>query len=189
MVTLEGKQLEGDFNAEQVRDLMGKNRGKPILVWAQGMAQWADPSTIAELRPAAPPTPSAAPPPAFAAISRKDVKAQVGFLKGLLDFGFQSFITTRMIPVLYAVVMALIALGAVGYILIVGGGSIITGIRLESATLILTGLISMILVPIVAIIYLAFIRMWFEVVIVFFRMKENLDELVKGSGKGGRETP
>lgn len=189
MVTIEGKQLDGDFNADQARDLIAKNSGKPLLVWKPGMAQWADPSTIPELRaaPAATGTPAADAPSKpgkpSPVIDKDEVKKQVGLLKGLLDFRFQTFITTKMIPILYLIVMVLIVLLALGYFFVVGGGGIISGIRFKSGTLILTGLISMLLSPIVAIIYLAMIRMWFEVVLLFFRMKENLDELVAASGK------
>jgi hypothetical protein len=191
MVTLEGKQLEGDFSTEAARDLIAKNAGKPALVWKPGMAQWAEASTIPELRPPAAPgsAPSAAqaahaPGPSAklaASIDKEELKQQVGVMRGLLDFRFQSFITTRMIPVVYAVAMILIALGALIYFFFVGGGSLISGIRFKSGALIFTGLLSMVLAPIVAILYVILIRMWFEMAIVFFRMKENLDELVKNT--------
>ena len=199
MIMLDGKQMEGDFSAEQARELIGKNAGKPILVWTQGMPQWADPGNIPELKP---PSPAAAPRPAPAPsapaapapqpkpspkIDTEKMKEQAGILKGLIDFRFQNFITTRMIPVLYVVAMILIGLVALGYFFVVGGGSVISGIRFKSGMLIFTGLAGMILVPIVAVLYLALVRMWFEVVITFFRMKENLEELVKGSGKKEKE--
>lgn len=185
MVMIEGKQLEGDFSSEQARDLIAKNSGKPVLVWKAGMAQWADPATLPELR--ATPAGAAAAvsnlPKPSPVIDKEEVKKQVGFLKGLFDFRFQNFISTSMIPVLYVIVMALIVIVSLGYFFVVGGGGIISGIRFKSGALILTGLVTMLLVPILAFIYIALVRIWFEVVIVFFRMKESLEELVQASGK------
>jgi hypothetical protein len=56
-----------------------------------------------------------------------------------------------------------------------------TGIQARSFFSILLALGIMILTPIVMILYLAAIRMWFEVVIIFFRMKEDLTKLVERS--------
>lgn len=198
-VSIDGQQQAGDYGPDDVRNLIAQHRGKHILVWTQGMAQWADPSTLPQFqpapRPAAAPAPQAAPaqaaawqpaaqpgpaaaPHAGVRFDSNELKRSAGFFKSLLDISFTTFVTTKMVPVIYAIVMALLGLACVVYILFFGGGSLLAGIRFKNPMSIGMGIAFIALTPVVGVIYLALIRMWFELVIVFFRMKEDLDFLV-----------
>jgi hypothetical protein len=179
IVSMDGKQLDGSFGNEEVTKLIRENPGKSIFVWHPGQQQWVDPSKMPEFStgaPMPPPPPAAVPPAAFA--GKQQIMEQAGFLKTLLDFRFQNFITVRIIPILYVIVMVAIALGAVAFFFISGGGAILTGIRFKSFGSILMGLFMMLLTPVFAVVYLCMVRIWFEVVLQFFRMREDLDKLV-----------
>lgn len=198
-VSIDGQQQAGDYGPDDVKNLIAQHRGKHILVWTQGMAQWADPSTLPQFqaapRPAAPapqaapapaawqpaaqPAPAAAAPYAGVRFDSNELKRSAGFFKSLLDISFNNFVTTKMVPVIYAIVMALLGLACVVYILFFGGGSLLAGIRFKNPMSIGLGIAFIALTPVVGVIYLALIRMWFEIVIVFFRMKEDLDFLVE----------
>jgi Domain of unknown function (DUF4282)/GYF domain 2 len=182
MVTMDGKQLENDMSAQEVRTLINNNPGKHILVWTQGMTQWMDASTVPEFRKITPAKPAESPKPEPSVkISSEEIKEKAGLLKGLLDFRFEHFITTKIISILYIIVIVLIVLGGLFYFFVGGGMALWTGIQARSFFSILIALGIMILTPIVMVLYLAAIRMWFEVVIIFFRMKEDLTKLVERS--------
>jgi Domain of unknown function (DUF4282) len=183
MVTMDGKQLENDMSVQEVRTLINNNPGKQILVWTQGLTQWMDASTVPEFRKMAPVKPVESPKAAEPIIktSSEELKEKAGLLKGLLDFRFEHFITTKIISVLYIIVIVLIALGGLFYFFVGGGMALWTGIQARSFFSILLALGIMILTPIVMLLYLAAIRMWFEAVIIFFRMKEDLTKLVDRS--------
>jgi hypothetical protein len=184
MVTMDGKQLENDMSVQEVKTLINNNPGKQILVWTQGMAQWAEASTVPEFRKITPAKPAVAESPKAEPIiktSSAELKEKAGLLKGLLDFRFEHFITTKIISILYIIVIVLIALGGLFYFFVGGGMALWTGIQARSFISILIALGIMILTPIIMVLYLAAIRMWFEVVIIFFRMKEDLTKLVERS--------
>jgi hypothetical protein len=182
MVTMDGKQLENDMSVPEVRTLINNNPGKQILVWTQGMAQWAEASTVPEFRKITPAKPAESPKPEPSVkISSEEIKEKAGLLKGLLDFRFEHFITTKIISILYIIVIILIALGGLFYFFVGGGMALWTGIQARSFFSIMIALGIMILTPIVMVLYLAAIRMWFEVVIIFFRIKEDLTKLVERS--------
>jgi hypothetical protein len=185
MVTMDGKQLENDMSVQEVRTLINNNPGKQILVWTQGLTQWMDASTVPEFRkitPAAKPTPAESPKgEPIIKTSSAELKEKAGLLKGLLDFRFEHFITTKIISILYIIVIVLIVLGGLFYFFVGGGMALWTGIQARSFISILIALGIMILTPIIMVLYLAAIRMWFEVVIIFFRMKEDLTKLVERS--------
>ncbi len=182
MVTMDGKQHENDMSVQEVRTLINNNPGKNILVWTQGMAQWMDASTVPEFRKITPAKPAESPKPEPSVkISSDEIKEKAGLLKGLLDFRFEHFITTKIISILYIIVIVMIALGGLFYFFVGGGMALWTGIQARSFFSILIALGIMILTPIVMVLYLAAIRMWFEVVIIFFRMKEDLTKLVERS--------
>jgi Domain of unknown function (DUF4282) len=185
MVTMDGKQFENDMSVQEVRTLINNNPGKQILVWTQGLTQWMDASTVPEFRKMAaakPATPAEAlPKEPVAKISSDELKEKAGLLKGLLDFRFEHLITTKIISILYIIVIVLIALGGLFYFFVGGGMALWAGITSRSFISILMAIGIMILTPIVMVLYLAAIRMWFEVVIIFFRMKEDLTKLVERS--------
>jgi hypothetical protein len=184
MVTMDGKQLENDMSVQEVKTLINNNPGKQILVWTQGMAQWAEASTIPEFRkmtPAKPAVSESSKAEPIVKTSSQELKEKAGLLKGLLDFRFEHFITTKIISILYIIVIVMIALGGLFYFFVGGGMALWAGIQARSFISILIALGIMILTPIVMVLYLAAIRMWFEVVIIFFRMKEDLTKLVERS--------
>jgi hypothetical protein len=193
-LSVDGQQ-EGDFSLDDVRARIEKNRGRRILVWTQGMAQWADPTELPQFKaaPAPAPAPAYVPPPAAAGpgavleqpistkIDKEEIKKQAGMLKSLLDFRFETFITGKIIPIIYIILVIVIALAVVGAILISGFGGLITAIKLESFTLALTALGTIILAPLIGILYLALLRIWFEFLIIIFRIKQDLTTLVERS--------
>ncbi|MCI0447759.1 DUF4282 domain-containing protein [bacterium] len=182
MVTMDGKQLENDMSVQEVRTLINNNPGKQILVWTQGLTQWMDASTVPEFRKMAPAKPVESPKAEpVIKTSSDELKEKAGLLKGLLDFRFEHFITTKIISILYIIVIVLIALGGLFYFFVGGGMALWAGIQARSFFSILIALGIMIMTPIVMILYLAAIRMWFEIVIIFFRMKEDLSKLVERS--------
>src|SRR5262245_57834949 len=111
MVTMDGKQLENDMSVQEVRTLIDKNPGKHILVWTQGLTQWMDASTVPEFRKMAAVKPAESPKPEPAIKSSSDeLKEKAGFLKGLLDFRFEQFITPKIISIVYIISLIVIVL-------------------------------------------------------------------------------
>jgi hypothetical protein len=82
-----------------------------------------------------------------------------GFFRSLYDFKFNSLITTKIIKVLYALVTVLYSIGALAFFVILLSKGIIVGI---------------IVIPLLYIIYLAFARVSFEILIVLFRIAEDV---------------
>jgi len=84
-----------------------------------------------------------------------------GFFGSLFDFGFTSFITLKFLKLIYTVLVVLILIGGVVFLiagLTQGGGSAVA---------------SIILVPIVTLVYLIFARIYMEIIALFFRIGEN----------------
>ena len=193
-LSVDGQQ-EGDFSLEDVRARIEKNRGRRILVWTQGMAQWADPAELPQFKAAPAPAPAAAyvPPaaspgpaavieqPISTKIDKEEIKKQAGMLKSLLDFRFETFITGKIIPIIYIILVIVIALAVVGAILVSGFGGLISAIKLESFTLAITALGTIILAPLIGVLYIALLRIWFEFLIIIFRIKQDLTTLVERS--------
>jgi hypothetical protein len=184
MVTMDGKQIENDMSVQEVKTLINNNPGKQILVWTQGMAQWAEASTVPEFRKMTPAKPAVSEAPKAEPIiktSSAELKEKAGLLKGLLDFRFEHFITTKIISIVYIIALAVILLGGLFVFFVKGGGLLLLGFRLGSAGLILTAIAIMVLTPVLMLLYIAVTRMWLELITVFFRMKEDLSKLVERS--------
>lgn len=90
-----------------------------------------------------------------------------GFFASLFDLSFSDFITIRLIKVLYILAIAGSVLG--GLILIISGFANGFG----------TGILFLLLSPLVVILYILMARIWLELVIVVFRIAENTSQLVK----------
>lgn len=88
-----------------------------------------------------------------------------GFFESLMDTRFDHLITPTMIRFLYIIAMVLIALGAL---------AVIIAAFAESAG---GGIIALILVPIFALIYLIVTRLWLELVIVIFKIRDATEEV------------
>lgn len=90
-----------------------------------------------------------------------------GFFGALFDLSFSEFITTRLIKILY--VLLLVVIGIAYLVAIIGG----------FADSFLQGLLVIIIGAFVAVIYVIMARVWMELIIVLFRIAENTTELVK----------
>jgi Domain of unknown function (DUF4282) len=97
-----------------------------------------------------------------------------GFFASLFDFSFSSLITTKIIKLVY-----IIAVIAIGLFLLIG---LLTGlIQLVSGSAI-GGLVEIILTPIIALIYLILSRIYLELVIILFRIGEDVRRLADSQG-------
>ena len=95
-----------------------------------------------------------------------------GFFGTLFDLSFSEFITTKLIKILYILLLVLVAIGFV----IAFFGSLVT---MFSRGGFLQGLLGVVLAPVGALIYVILARMWMELVIVLFRIAENTTEMVR----------
>ena len=89
-----------------------------------------------------------------------------GFVASLVDLSFSEFVTTRLVPILYIIAVALAGILAVVVLL----SGFMRGI--------VTGLISLVIAPLAFFLYVILARIWLELVIVLFRVAENTGELV-----------
>lgn len=96
-----------------------------------------------------------------------------GFFEALMDISFDHLITPTMIRFLYVVAMILIGLGALAVI--------IAGFA-ESAG---TGIVALILAPIFALIYLIVTRLWLELIIVIFKIRDATEEVAVNTRRPG----
>lgn len=96
-----------------------------------------------------------------------------GFFEALMDTKFDHLITPTMIRFLYIVAMVLIALGALAVI--------IAGFA-EGAG---TGIVALILVPIFALIYLIVTRLWLELIVVAFKIRDAAEEVAVNTRRPG----
>jgi hypothetical protein len=100
-----------------------------------------------------------------------------GFFASLFDISFDSLITTRIIKILY--VLILIVIGLFTLFFIIAGFASGAG----------RGVGTLIFAPLIALLYVIYARVFLEVLIVLFKIGENTAELVRlqggGAGTGG----
>ena len=89
------------------------------------------------------------------------------FVASLFDTSFSSFVTTRVIKVLYILSMILIGLGALAFI----GAAFANSAAFGVITL-------LVIAPLVSLLYLTYVRVLLELVIAIFRITETNVELV-----------
>jgi hypothetical protein len=89
-----------------------------------------------------------------------------GLFQTLFDFSFTEFVTTRMIKILFFVGIVIAALGALALI----GKGFNDGF--------FSGIIMLLIAPIVFLIYVLLVRVWCEMIIVIFRIAENTSRMV-----------
>ncbi len=201
-VAVDGRQLDGEHDMSQVRQLCTQYAGRQVMVWNEALGSWTDPKTLPSFRvasapapapvaapapaPAAAPAPAPAPSPAprhpaaerpsaAAAAIGSFVGDDANAFKGLLDFKFETLVAPKLIRVLYLVFAALCALGALGGV-ISGLKTVVTGFRFDSFFVIVTGLVMTVLAPVLAVVYLSLMRVVFEGVKVAFLVKEKLEK-------------
>ena len=92
-----------------------------------------------------------------------------GTFATLFDFSFTSFITTKVIKVLFAIGIIVAAIGSIGFI--------VFGFSQHW----LLGVLFLVLSPIIFLIYVLFIRVYMEIII--FRIAENV-QLIAASKTG-----
>ena len=95
--------------------------------------------------------------------SRASHAGAKGFVGSLFDFGFNSFVTPKVVKVLYVLIMAGLALAEIGYLLFAFKESAIFGI-----------ISLLILCPLTFLVYLALWRILLELFIVIFRISDDL---------------
>jgi len=95
-----------------------------------------------------------------------------GLLRSLFDFQFTSLITTKIIRFVYALIVILLSLGALGVFIssLARGGFI--GV-----------FFALIIVPLGYLVYLILIRIWMEILIVVFRLGDDV-RAIRQSGLG-----
>lgn len=193
-VAVDGRQLDGEQDMGQVRQICSQYAGRQVMVWNESLGSWTDPKTLPSFRvstapapapaPAAPapapyvPQPKAAHPAAATAAAAGAAVGGVmaedaGALKGLLDFRFENLVAPKLIRVLYVVLVVLCGLGALGGILS-GLSALVTSLRFGSFFGIVTGLVMMVVGPVLAVFYLALMRVVFEAAHVLFQVREKL---------------
>jgi hypothetical protein len=100
-----------------------------------------------------------------------------GFLASLFDVEFKSLITTKVIKVLYILSMIVIGLAALAFVVAAFANSVAGGL-----------IVLLIVAPLVALLYLIYVRVLLEIVIAVFRIMETNTELVtlqRAHGGGG----
>lgn len=100
-----------------------------------------------------------------------------GFFKSLYDFGFTSFVATRILKILYVILVVLVSIAAFIY----GIAMVVASIANGKPAL---AILSIILVPVFYIIYLAFLRISFEIIMVVFRMAADLRSIATKENSG-----
>jgi hypothetical protein len=196
-VAVDGRQLDGEHDMSQVRQICSQYAGRQVMVWNESLGSWTDPKSLPSFRvadvPAPAPAPAPAPTPAPApyapaprvmhpAAERASAAGaavggimteDAGALKGLLDFRFENLVAPKLIRVLYIVLVVLAGLGALGGIL--GGlNTMFQGIRFGVFGIIVTGLVMTVISPVIAVFYLALMRVMMEGVHVLFQIREKL---------------
>jgi hypothetical protein len=98
---------------------------------------------------------------------------QQGFFSALMDTRFDNLITPSLIRLLYIVAIVLIGLGMLV--------AIIAGFAENAGT----GVVLLILAPIGALIYVIVTRLWLELIIVAFKIREAAEEVAVNTRRSG----
>jgi hypothetical protein len=187
-VAQDGEQVPGTHTSDDVIAMLGGSPGSSFLVWRQGQEDWVTPTEVPELaerlaRPSSGPAPlpgpvpdtdAAAPGPAAAA----SVAQRMGFVRSLFDLGFENLVTPKMIAVLYVIAMIFVGLGLIAMI-VSGFTSLINGVRFGAWGMALFGVVWVVVSPLLALLYLALIRVFFEVVVILFKIREDLGAIAR----------
>lgn len=98
---------------------------------------------------------------------------QRGFLESLMDTRFDSLITPKLIRFLYVVSMVVLAIGTLIFVIAAFANKPSTGILV------------LILAPLVALIYLIVIRLWLELIVVTFKIRDAAEEIAVNTRRTG----
>jgi hypothetical protein len=116
--------------------------------------------------------PSGAPATGSGAMGRSQASDARGFLGALFDFSFTSLVTTKIIKVLYVLILVLVSISALVFT--------IAAFRLSAAFGLLTLVVGD---PLFILIVMAFWRLVLESFVVRFRIAEDVRELRERSGR------
>jgi len=108
--------------------------------------------------------PAPPPPPVSAGVGAK------GFLGSLFDFSFTTFVTPKMIRVLYILITVVLGLGYVAFVV----GAFLQGVG--------RGLLVLVAGAVVALFYLVFARVALEFYMAVFRMSDDMQALRRQRG-------
>lgn len=98
---------------------------------------------------------------------------QGGFFEGLMDSRFDTLITPRLISFLYVVSIVIITLATIGFI--------IAAFVDDPGT----GILFLILAPLIGLIYLIVVRLYFELIVVAFKIREAAEEVAVNTRRSG----
>ena len=98
-----------------------------------------------------------------------------GFFASLYDFSFHQLITPKIIRVLYAIALVIIALGSLGYL--IAGFTPQESFFGSSSPSAGTMLLHVIVAPIIFVIGSVLARIYLELIIVVFNIAENTEKL------------
>ncbi len=190
-IAQDGQQVAGTHSPIEVVDLV--QQGSPtstFLVWRQGQDGWKAPEEVPELgalfapvAPAAPPTVTASSTPSVETSSATGARPtpihqRMGFVRSLFDLRFENLVTPKMISVLYAISMVLVGLGLLA-MLFSGLTSVVKGVRYSAWGMAFFGLVWVAISPLLALLYLALIRVFFEVVVILFKIRDDLGTIAR----------
>jgi uncharacterized protein DUF4282 len=98
---------------------------------------------------------------------------QRGFLEALMDTRFDSLITPMLIRFLYVVSMILLTIGVI--VVVIASFADKPG----------NGVLALILAPLGALIYLIVIRLWLELIVVTFKIREAAEQVADNTRQPG----
>ncbi|MES1187152.1 MAG: DUF4282 domain-containing protein [Myxococcales bacterium] len=98
-----------------------------------------------------------------------------GFFAGLFDFSFENLVALKVIKVLYGLFLLALA----GGILFGLGGAVLSIVNGQ----ILAGLGMLVVLPVAALLYLILGRVYFELIVLAFKIAEDADEIAKNTRK------
>ncbi len=186
-IAQDGRQIDGTHSLQEVADFVGAAPSASFLVWKDGMDQWLAPEEVPEIEalmapvtppdiqiPSTPPSAKIKAPPLAGSFDLGAIRDRMGFWRSLFDLKFESLVTPTMVTVLYAVAMVFVALGFLAMVFS-GITSIVSGIRFGAWGMAFLGLVWTLLSPIISVIHLALVRLFFEVVVVLFKIHDQLE--------------
>lgn len=94
---------------------------------------------------------------------------QSGFFESLMDTRFDNLITPKLVRFLYIVGMVVLVIGAIAWI--------IAGFANSAGT----GILFLILAPLGALVYLIVLRLYLELVVVAFKIREAADQIAENT--------
>lgn len=97
-----------------------------------------------------------------------------GFFESLMDARFDSLITPKLIGFIYVVSMIVLAIGVL--VIVVAGFANDAG----------SGVLALILAPLGALIYLIVIRLWLELIVVTFKIRDAAEQVVSNTRGPGQ---